>query len=204
MESNGFGAVISPMPSLDSIEKITEPKPKRDPRGPYKTGKGVVLKYNKISTDVVRRAWTAIPVPKPPEVWIEDHGRYEPNPADPGYNNELSVYSNKVSACIHQIIMMRAIDVFSVPETIPTADSDEWFEGLEDYFEIPKGRLARKAMWLLDYILDDLERDEIIQDIMKLSGMVPEEKVEEAQESFRSDGVAEADQQVPDTAGNTD
>src|SRR4051812_42687458 len=99
------------LPTLDDVENITEPVKKRDPKAPYITEKGVILKLQRISTDVVRRAWTAIPIPKPPEVWIEDHGRFEPNPADPGYNNELSLYNNRVSGCIQQIIMMRAVDV---------------------------------------------------------------------------------------------
>jgi hypothetical protein len=189
---------ITKMPTLDEVEKISEPKPKRDSRGPYTTERGVILKYRKISTDVVRRAWTAIPIPKPPDVWIEDHGRYEPNPVDPGYNNEVSLYNNKVSECIQQIIMMRAVDVFSIPDGVPGPESDEWFEGLEEYFSIPNGKLARKAMWLLDYILSDTEINEIVQDISKLSGMIAEDKVDEAANSFRGDGVQETDKVLPD------
>lgn len=203
-DQNGVGPPQTPviqhitkMPTLDEVEKISAPKPKRDSRGPYTTEMGVVLKYRKISTDVVRRAWTAIPIPKMPEVWIEDHGRYEPNPVDPGYNNEVSLYNNKVSECIQQIIMMRAVEVFSVPPGIPGPESDEWFEGLEEYFAIPKGKLARTAMWLLDYVLSDMEINEIVQDVSKNSGMIPEDKVDEAANSFRGDGEQEASKTVP-------
>lgn len=195
------------MPSLDTLEHLTEPKVENnDPKAPYTTEKGVTLRLLKISTDVIRRAWTAIPIPQPPQVWIEDHGRYEPNPADPGYNSELSLYNNKVTGCIHQIIMMRAVEIIPpVPSEIPPPESDEWTEGLDDFFEMPKGRLARKAMWLLDYILDDTERDLVINRIMRTSGMVVQEaQVAEVTESFRSDGEPEADRQVQDTPGSTD
>lgn len=193
------------MPTLDEVEKLTDETKKRNPKDPYTTELGVVLKLRRISTDVIRRAWTAIPIPKPPDVWIEDHGRYEPNPVDPGYNNELNLYNNKVNSCIHQIVMMRAVDiVLPLPPEVPGPDSDEWTEGLDEFFDMPKGRLARKAMWLLDYILDDRERDEIIGNIMKISNMVPEDKVDEAMDSFRSDGIPEPDKEVSDTARDTD
>lgn len=188
--------------TLDQIEKLTEEKPHRNPKDPYTTEMGVVLKLHKVSTDLVRRAWTAIPIPQPPMVFIEERGRSEPNPADPGYNNELSAYNGKVNAVIHMIYMMRGVDVFSVPDDVVPIESDEWFEGLEAYLEIPKGRLARKAAWLLDYVLLDSESDEICQNIIRLSGGILETDVDEAAKSFRDNGISETTTELPRPQGD--
>lgn len=181
--------------TLDQLENMTE-KPRRDHRGPYMTERGVVLKYVKVSIDTVRKAWTAIPVPKPPMVYIEDRGRDEPNPADPGYQNELNQYTNKVNLIIHTLYFMRGVDVFSKPEDLPGPESEEWYEGLEEYFEIPKGKLARKAVWLMDFILNDQEKDEILEDLLVFSGYVTEKVVDEAINSFRSDSIQETDTEL--------
>ena len=182
---------------LDGLEELTTLK-KRDHRGPYTTERGVILKYTKVSGDTVRKAWSTIPVPKPPMVYITDRGREEPNPADPGYNSELAQYNSKITIVIRTIYLMRGVDVqLPLPQDIIAIESEEWHEGLEEYLDIPKGRLARKAAWLMDYILNDTERDEIIEDLMIFSGLTSEAQVEEAMSSFRSNGVSEADKQVP-------
>ena len=187
---------------LDDIEKKTTTK--RDHRGPYTTEQGVMLKYKKVPTDAVRKAWTAIQVPKPPMVYIEDHGRDEPNPADPGYLNELSQYNNKVNLVIHTIYFMQGVEIFSIPDNIPGPESKDWYEGMEEYWDIPQGKLALKAAWLMYYALNDTEKEEILGDLMVLTGLVPEEKVEEAVDSFRDSSVSETNHQVPVTPGSTD
>lgn len=184
----------------DEIEKLTEEEStKRDHRGPYTTELGVVLKYKKVPSDAVRKVWTAIPVPKPPMVYIKDHGREEPNPADPGYTAEIAQYNNKVTLIIHTAYFMRGVEVFSIPEGIPGPDSSDWYEGMEEYWDIPHGALARKATWLQLYVLNDREKDEILEDLMIFSGMIQEKDVEEAMSSFRSNGISGTNQQVPVT-----
>lgn len=198
--TNGL-ALVADVPTkeseLDKVEELTEVV-ERDHRGPYTTEKGVVLKYQKVSSDTVRKAWTAIPVPKPPMVYIEERGREEPNPADPGYKNEIDQYNGKVNTLIYTIYLMRGVDIHYIPESVSKPDDTDWYEGLEEYLDIPTGRLARKAAWLMDYVLNDFERAEVVEDLAIFSGLVPEKKVEETLKSFRSDGVQQTDSAIPD------
>lgn len=188
---------------LDRLEELVEKK--RNPAGPYTTERGIVLKYFKVSADLVRKAYSAIPVPTPPMVYIESRNRQEPNPHDPGYLHALNSYTNETQLAIHTIYLMRGVEIQTLPDDIPGPDSDEWFEGIEDVIGgVPTGKIARKTAWLLYYALNDTEKDEVITDLMSFSGLITEEKVQEALDSFRGNGVAEADKQVPTETGNTD
>lgn len=188
---------------LDKLEALVEEK--RNPAGPYTTERGIVLKYYKVSADLVRKAHSAVQVPQPPMVFIESRGRQEPNPHDPGYLHALNSYTNDSQLAIHTIYLMRGVEIASLPDDVPGPDSNEWFEGIEDIIGgVPVGKIARKTAWLLYYALNDTEKDEIIEDLMKFSGLITEEKVQQAIDSFRSNGVEQTDQQVSTETGDTD
>lgn len=183
---------------IEDAEIATDTKPAKDWTNElFETEKGIKLQLYKVSTDTVRKAWSMIPVPKPPMVYIEDRGREEPNPVDPGYKMELDQYNAKVNLLIYQIYLMRGVDIRFIPEGFPGPDEPEiWNEGLEDYLPVPVGKYARKAAWLADFVLNDYEKGNLIEELVKFSGMVPETKVEEASRSFRSDGLPGTDQQI--------
>lgn len=183
---------------LDKLEELTVAKKRRHDKE-FTTEKGVVIRYNKVSSDAVRKAYTAVPIPKPPEVWIKDRGRYEPNPADPGYIAEMAAYSHKTQLIASTIYLMHGTDIVAVPEGVPNFDSDEWFEGFEQYWDIPKGALARKTQWLQMFILDDDEKNRVVTDIMVMSGFLIEEDVTAVINSFRPPSVQETNNEVQGT-----
>lgn len=185
---SGNGQVIS----LDQIEEITNKQPviKRVHKTTYKTERGIEIKYHAVNMEMIRTAWTSIPVPKVPMVFIPDRGREEPHPHDPGYQAEISQYNNKVQSCIHKMYLMRGCEIKEIPDSIPQPESDDWFEGMEEFMEIPKGKLARQTLWLFNFI-SDKELNEIVEDLMIMSGLITEEVVEEAVKSFRDNSVQE-------------
>lgn len=188
---------------LDKLEALTSVK--RNSAGPYTTERGIVLKYYKVSADLVRKAYSAIPVPQPPMVYIESRNRQEPNPHDPGYLHSLNAYSNETQLAIHTIYLMRGVEIATLPPGVPGPDSSEWYEGIEDVIGgVPQGATARKTAWLLYYALNDTEKDEVLEDLMKFSGLITEEKVQEALDSFRSNGVEKTDSEVPTETRDSD
>lgn len=187
------------MISLDGVATLVDEKKERDHKGPYTTERGVVLKYDKVSSDAVRKAWTAIPVPKPPMIFIQDRGREEPHPHDPGYLNELNQYNAKINLVVRMIYFMRGLTVIKIPEDMPGPESSDWYEGLEEFMDVPKSPMARKAAWLMDYVCNDHEADEITNDLMIYSGFVTEKDVDEAVKSFRNNGVPETDNGLQDS-----
>lgn len=186
--------------SLDQIEEITNAKPiiKRQHKDHYTTSRGIDIKYNAVNMEMIRTAWTSIPVPKVPMVFIQERGREEPHPHDPGYQAEISQYNNKVQSCIHKMYIMRGCEVSNIPSSIPKPESDDWFEGMEEFMVIPKGKLARQTLWLFNFI-SDAELNEIVEDLMILSGLITEEVVDEAVKSFRDNGVQETPDGIQDS-----
>jgi hypothetical protein len=185
---------------------IDEEEKKRDFRGPYTSSRGVVLKYHKVPSQNLYKAWSKLEAPKVPEVWIEEHGRFEPNPGSPSYIESLGIYRHMRNNLTSYIYFMRGLEVFEIPPNMIPPESEDWYEGLEDVLEIAtlKGKLARQTAWLMYYALDDEEQAEVLLDLMKLSGMIPEADVEDALDSFRGDeGELQADNTDKGTQGDS-
>lgn len=183
---------------LDKLADTTS-EPERNHAGPYTTERGVVITYKKVPSETIRRAWDSMEVPKVPMVWIEDRGRLEPNPVDPGYNAEIEKYNAKRSMIVNTVYLMFGTEIDTIPAGIPGPEEPSWHEGLELFIDIPTGKMALKTSWLLHYILADGERDEVVEDLMLFSGAVPEKRVKAAEDSFRNNGKSEADIPVQDS-----
>lgn len=191
METPAENPVIIKENLVKAIDDV-DIKPKRDHRGPYTTKDGLVLKYRKVSSQILFKAWSNIKYPEIPQVWIEERERYEPNPVDPMYLDARNRYINEKTHLTILIFFMRGIDVFSVPDSLIPIESDEWYKDLEEWLDIPTSKDGRKAAWLMYYAVpDDDEQNDILQDLMILSGMVMERDIQDALNNFRGDEGSE-------------
>lgn len=184
---------------IAAVDKVETKK--RNRKGPYTTENGIVLKYRKVSSQLIYSAWANLPIPQVPMVWIEERGRDEPNPGDPTYNEELGKYMHDRTRVSTTIFFMHGLDVFSIPEDMISIESDDWFIDIEEWIKVPQSKLGRKAAWLMFYAIpDDNEQGEIIADLMILNGMILEKTVDQALSSFRGDQGSEVDPETQSQA----
>lgn len=154
----------------------------------FRTKSGVILRTRKVKTSIVRNAWKALKEPKPPMIWIEALGRYEENPNDPSYGEAIGNYNLARADATQNVYLMLGCDVKYVPDGYPLPGDDSWTEALEELeLTIPSKDKpgARKVAWLLYHVLEDqVEQAELQKQIMRMSGLVLEEDVKEAEDSF--------------------
>ncbi len=89
------------------------------------------------------------PEPKVPQVWIEDNGRNEPNPNDPIYIAELTMWKERITFIAIEVVLATAVQITKTPEGMMTDDSDEFNALLKmGGLPIPETDVERKVAWL--------------------------------------------------------
>lgn len=150
------------------------------------TFRGIRLKLSPIPSVLVQEVARKYPNPRPPVVFIEEKGREEENPNDPEYLNRLAEANYQRSIVILNVFLS-GLEIVSIPDNLQKVEDTGWEEVVREIanIEIPAGGFGRRLAWFKYYAFTDDDLIRVRDKITRLSGIVLEEDVKEAEESFR-------------------
>lgn len=171
----------------------------------YTSETGVVLELRKVPRMVVVEAGMKLSLPKPPQVYVPDQDRYEENPLDPDYEDELQKAKFYKGIASTNVYLSLGTSIKSLPEGMDRPENDEWAQALEELgLDIPskETRRSRYVAWLRYYALNDKDFTELTKASALFSGHITEEQVKQAEDSFRSEGTGDTDTGTAPTSEN--
>jgi len=151
---------------------------------------GAVVRPLQLPELLLRDLYDRDPRPQPPIVHIEDKesGKSwnEENPDDPKYLQELQEWSGRMAEAVLNIILLRGLELVSLPEEAVPFEDESWVEELELFGQrVPERGPIRKLMWLKSQVVlssDDLDR---CQEACLARSGVTEEAVQRAMDRFQ-------------------
>lgn len=164
----------------------------------FTASNGLVLRIRPVSSHVIRDLMRTLPEPKVPIVHLEAKERDEPNPLDPDYIEAVAEYKLKVNDLTERAYLLHT-DVYSqLPEGLESYEGTDWSDfqrlvGLEIH---TLGR-ERYVDWLKYHALTDKDFNDLMTAILVAGGMVSEEAVQQAIESFPNNSVGTTDTSTP-------
>lgn len=156
---------------------------------------GVVLRLKPVSPITLRDAAAHLVRPAVPVVEIPDTGgRTEPNPNDPEYIEALNKWTADVSEAGFTVALILGTEVESLPDGMPSWESDDWIEGLRAAREIVPGApplnvrttgKGRYLDWLRMYAISTNTDAFRLSRLLTTGVTLTEEEVQSAADSFR-------------------
>lgn len=148
---------------------------------------GVVVKVHPVPSMVVLAIQEQNPEPGVPSWFNEPKGRTETNPSDPAYLRAVEAHKLHMIQKINDMYLAMGVEVIELADKQPL-EADSWTEGLKYAgLTVPETGMGRKVAWLKWHVIDDADIGNVIQAIAVAGGLVSEEQVGQAAESFRSD-----------------
>ncbi len=87
--------------------------------------------------------------PQVPEVYIEDKGRKEPNPNDPGYIKAKQEWDQELTDKLINASIVMSVEIESLPEKFPTIEDCSWADKLKYIdLDVPEDAYGRKITWV--------------------------------------------------------
>jgi hypothetical protein len=148
---------------------------------------GIVLKVRPVPPLAIRQAVMNVERPRVPIVFIEEKGREEENPDDPGYRDALVEYRIATGMAAMKALLVLGTQVESLPDGLSGPEDDGWLEELQDAgldIEASSPR-ARYLAWLQFYALKTNEDLAAAMDGPRKASGITEEDVALAVQSFR-------------------
>lgn len=178
------------MSSLQIQQSIQDDK--RAPRV-FTTRNGVQLRLRAVSPFLVLEAQKRIVKPTEPMWYNEAKSREEPNPLDPNYVKSIDDYNTRMAEVVNDVFLANGVTLLTsgqdLPLGIPNIDDSEWVEGIEYTLNIKvpdSGTAGRRVLWLKYCVVTHVEDlGDLIAAISVASGLVSEDQVQQAVESFR-------------------
>ena len=156
----------------------------------FTTSNGVNLRLRPVSPFLIMAAQKQIVEPEVPHWYNQDKAREEYNDNDPNYVKALADYKVKQSEIVNDTLLANGVTVVQpLPDDVYPLESDEWAEGIRFLgIDVPDSGLARRVCWLRYHVLGDVEDlTGLMIAITSAGGIVTEEAVEAAADSFRGD-----------------
>lgn len=152
----------------------------------YVSASGVSFKMKRVSAFAIKDALAKIKDPSVPRFFNEGKGRDEDNPNDPDYVAAVQEADYQRSMMGINVAMGLGTAVIDYGDYEERPETDEWIEKLELIgIEVPKSGVARYMAWVrYSGVLSESELADMTTQIAKLSGLVKEEDVAIAAESF--------------------
>lgn len=154
----------------------------------YTCSNGVVLRLRPVPALLINDITTKF-VKKPQVPTYENEGgRLEENPSDPAYVAAINDYNLQIQEMSTRTLLIRGTQPLTVPSDIENVDDKGWSEELEalGIVDIPVSGVDRRYYWLKYYVLEDAnDLSNLLQEISVASGLITEESVQQAAESFR-------------------
>lgn len=163
---------------------------------------GVVVRLNAVSPMLVLAVSNSIPEPRVPMWRNEEKQRDEPNELDPDYVQAVQDRQIALTRLTTEAYIANGVTVLSVPNNKLPLDSDDWIEGLEIVgIQVRKAGKGRLVDWIQYHLLEDAnDLTELLTGVAVTGGLVSEEQVEAAAESFRPTTNGQAATEVPSQA----
>lgn len=150
---------------------------------------GVVLRHKKFSRLILQAILDKFPYPDPPKVRIPEKDRYEINPNDPHYKEQVAKIDEQRSMAIIDAVIVFGTEVSNMPDKITPIESDDWIEELEiiGVNVLKENKKSRYLAWIKYVAMVDTESD-LAKVMTVFSRMVgaSEETVAQAIDNFRS------------------
>lgn len=164
-----------------------------------KTSRGVEFEVFKPSVLAIRAVEKQMNAkkPKPPEIFLEDKDRTEPNESDPDFINAMNEWTADLAERQYNVALITGTRISSVPEDVEDFNNDSWHGSLFAMgLELGNSQQERYLQWV-KYISAPIPEDMAILLNSVLSQLgVPEEDVAEAIEAFRSKQERNADNRL--------
>lgn len=160
----------------------------------YTTRNGTVLKLRHVPSLTVLAVQRGIKKPQVPKWFNQAKEREEENPNDPMYLQALEDYSAATGDAAIDTYLANGISVIKLGDDCPLEDN-EWAENLQLVgIEIPDSGAKRRVAWLKFHVVGDEDLGNLTAAIAIAGGVVTEEAVAQAAESFRNNSTG-----LPDT-----
>lgn len=167
----------------------------------YTTAIGVVLRFKPVPPFILSQAATRVPKPEPPQVWIESKQQHEPNPASPHYQQMLNDWREEGIEAGVRVALILGTEVAEIPDGVPSWDDEAWVDQLREAASVVEGATGeawqgpeigepgtkrRYLDWLRYYALASEEDLFSVSRIVTHVGVLTEEELTRAVDSFRS------------------
>lgn len=170
---------------LDQISQQIE----QDKRAPmvFTCRNGVVLQIRSVPAMVLREVMNQIKEPRVPTFVNEEKGgRIEENPLDPEYLEAVEAYKNaQVDISNRLYLAYTKPSPGALPNDVEPPDSPVWEEDLKFVgIDVHESGRERYVDWLKFYVLTDVDFRDLMTAMYVAGGLVTEEVVKAAIESF--------------------
>lgn len=152
----------------------------------WTSASGVKFKLKKVSAFAIKDAIAKIKDPVMPRFFNEGKGRDEDNPADPDYIAAKDEAEYQRSMMGINVVIGLGTTVIDFGDYEEKPDADEWVEKLELIgIDVPRSGIGRYMAWVrYSGVVSESEIADMTTIVGRLSGIVREEEVEVAAESF--------------------
>lgn len=128
----------------------------------YTFANGIVLKIKPVPPYLLMALDNEFPDPEPPKIFMEEKGREEPNPSDPGYLLALAENENRKALAVNNLVLAIGTEFVSVPEGMYGPEEDGWLKNLEIVAKITgktldfdlEDPISRYVAWCRFYALE--------------------------------------------------
>ena len=172
-----------------------------DKRAPnvFTTRNGVTLKIRPVPSHVTRAVLQTIKEPRVPVFHNEAKERDEPNPIDPDYLGALDAYKNKQVDLTNRAYLLYTSVINGLPDGVLDYESELWSQELElvGVQGIHESGRERYVDWLKFYLLSDADFRDLMTAMYVAGGLVSEEDVKAAVESFPNNTNGSSNTDIP-------
>lgn len=178
---------------------VIEPEPDKTAEeipSEYTLENGATLKISKPSAMLLASVMTRVeeenPIPEIPEVWMEDKGRNEANPNDPGYRAKMAIWNANAVVRMFKALCASSLSIQDLGDAYDPNGEDfaDYLDALD--LEVAPGKTTRFLQWLNTYALVQSESKKLNSWMMTLAG-VTEADVAEATDFLQGDKGRPAD-----------
>jgi hypothetical protein len=149
--------------TIEAVSRAIQTLVRKGRDAEYTFANGIVLKIKAVPPYLLMALEREFPDPEVPVVYLEDKGREEPNPSDPGYLQECADNEVRKSIAVNNLVLAVGTEFVSVPEGMYRPDEDGWLKNLDIVAKITGKSLAinvddevqRYVSWLRFYALDN-------------------------------------------------
>ena len=168
---------------------------------------GIVFQCRPVPRQIMRELLARMPEPEPPEVYLEEKKRSEPNPDDPDYLREHAEWTVKLGDASTNAMLLLGTELVSVPEGMDRPEGTRWLERLRlmGINSVGDSEDARYLLWLKCYAAAEEAAMQLLTTTVIRSGItLREEDVDGLVRAFRNRKTRGADTERPAEEGGAD
>lgn len=215
MEGVGYGStprgfMNKEMESIDAVSRALDRITRSGRFAEFTLTNGIVLNLKPVPPLLIQAVSKEFKTPEPPIVYIEEKGRDEPNPNDPGYRRELEQLAEDQNTATNNLVLAVGTSVKSVPEGYFRPEEDGWIASIEFASKVSgkeikinrDDEIERYLCWVRFYAIESLGDMVLAQSLPGYLSGIREGEVDEVLESFLNLPQRRTDNDSTAEAGN--